>query len=39
VHAANGQRRVLVAIVNHPQARAAKPALEALVRWAAQQQP
>lgn len=39
VHGANGQRRVLVAIVNHPQARAAKPALEALVRWAAQQQP
>jgi D-alanyl-D-alanine carboxypeptidase/D-alanyl-D-alanine-endopeptidase (penicillin-binding protein 4) len=39
VHGANGQRRVLVAIVNHPEARAAKPALEALVRWAAQQQP
>lgn len=39
VHGANGQRLVLVAIVNHPEARAAKPALEALVRWAAQHQP
>ncbi len=36
VHGADGQRRVLVAIVNHDNARAAKPALEALVRWAAQ---
>ena len=36
VHGADGQRRVLVAIVNHENARAAKPALEALVRWAAQ---
>ncbi|WP_443082471.1 D-alanyl-D-alanine carboxypeptidase/D-alanyl-D-alanine-endopeptidase [Tepidimonas sp.] len=35
VHAANGRRRVLVAIVNHPHARAARPALEALVAWAA----
>jgi D-alanyl-D-alanine carboxypeptidase/D-alanyl-D-alanine-endopeptidase (penicillin-binding protein 4) len=35
VHGADGQRRVLVAIVNHDNARAAKPALEALVRWAA----
>ena len=36
VHGPDGQRRVLVAIVNHDNARAAKPALEALVRWAAQ---
>ena len=36
VHGADGQRRVLVAIVNHDNARAARPALEALVRWAAQ---
>ena len=35
VHGADGQRRVLVAIVNHPNARAARPALEALVQWAA----
>ena len=38
VHGADGQRRVLVAIVNHDNARAAKPALEALVRWAAQRE-
>jgi serine-type D-Ala-D-Ala carboxypeptidase/endopeptidase (penicillin-binding protein 4) len=36
VHGRDGQRRVLVAIVNHDNARAARPALEALVRWAAQ---
>ena len=35
VHGANGQRRVLVALVNHPNARAARPALDALVQWAA----
>jgi serine-type D-Ala-D-Ala carboxypeptidase/endopeptidase (penicillin-binding protein 4) len=35
VHGAGGQRRVLVAIVNHPQARDARPALDALVQWAA----
>lgn len=35
VHGPGGQRRVLVAIVNHPNARAARPALDALVRWAA----
>ena len=29
----SGQRYVLVAIVNHPQAGAARPALEALVQW------
>jgi serine-type D-Ala-D-Ala carboxypeptidase/endopeptidase (penicillin-binding protein 4) len=35
VHGRDGQRRVLVAMVNHPNARAARPALEALVQWAA----
>lgn len=35
VHGPGGQRRVLVAIVNHPNARAARPALDALVQWAA----
>ncbi|TSE28531.1 D-alanyl-D-alanine carboxypeptidase DacC [Tepidimonas thermarum] len=35
VHGPQGRRRVLVAIVNHPQARAARPALDALVQWAA----
>lgn len=35
VHAPDGRRRVLVAIVNHPQARAARPALDGLVQWAA----
>ncbi len=29
----SGQRYVLVAIVNHPQATAARPALDALVQW------
>ncbi len=33
VHALSGQRYVLVAIVNHPSAQAARPALEALVEW------
>jgi D-alanyl-D-alanine carboxypeptidase/D-alanyl-D-alanine-endopeptidase (penicillin-binding protein 4) len=33
VHALSGQRHVLVAIVNHPNAQAARPALEALVEW------
>lgn len=36
VHRADGQRLVLVALVNHPNARAARPALDALVQWAAQ---
>lgn len=36
VHRADGQRLVLVAIVNHPNARTARPALDALVQWAAQ---
>ena len=30
---ASGKRYVLVAIVNHPNANAAKPALDALVQW------
>ncbi len=34
VHALSGQRQVLVAMVNHPNANAARPALEALVEWA-----
>ena len=34
VDAANGRRLVVVAIVNHPNAPAARPALEALVDWA-----
>ncbi len=36
VHAASGRRYVLVAIANHPNAAAARPALEALVNWATQ---
>ena len=35
VHRRNGQRLVLVAIVNHPNAHATRPALDALVQWAA----
>jgi D-alanyl-D-alanine carboxypeptidase/D-alanyl-D-alanine-endopeptidase (penicillin-binding protein 4) len=31
----NGRRYVLVAVVNHPDANAARPAIEALVQWAA----
>ena len=34
VHAAGGKRFVLVAIVNHPNARAARPAIEAMIDWA-----
>lgn len=34
IHAGNGKRYVLVAIVNHPNARAARPALQALVEAA-----
>jgi D-alanyl-D-alanine carboxypeptidase/D-alanyl-D-alanine-endopeptidase (penicillin-binding protein 4) len=33
---ASGRRYVLVAIVNHPNANAARPALDALVQWAAE---
>lgn len=36
VHGEGGQRQVLVALVNHPNAAAARPALDALVEWAAQ---
>ncbi len=35
----NGRRYVLVAIVNHPQAAAARPALDALVQWALRDAP
>ena len=35
----SGRRYVLVAIVNHPNARAARPALDALTRWAADDAP
>ena len=35
VHGSGGQRWVLVALVNHPNANAARPALDALVDWAA----
>ena len=35
VHAANGRRLILVALVNHPNASAARPALNALIEWAA----
>ncbi|MBG9388821.1 D-alanyl-D-alanine carboxypeptidase/D-alanyl-D-alanine endopeptidase [Caenimonas aquaedulcis] len=38
VHAASGKRYVLVAIANHPQAFLARPAIEALVEWAARDQ-
>ena len=38
VDAASGHRQVLVAIVNHPNANAARPALDALVEWAARDQ-
>jgi D-alanyl-D-alanine carboxypeptidase/D-alanyl-D-alanine-endopeptidase (penicillin-binding protein 4) len=34
VHAASGQRYVLVAVANHPNAGAVKPAFEALLDWA-----
>ena len=30
----SGRRYVLVAVLNHPNARAARPALDALVQWA-----
>ena len=35
VHAQSGRRYVLVAIVNHPNANAARPVLDALMDWAA----
>ena len=34
VHTSSGRRLVVVAIINHPNAPAARPALEALVDWA-----
>jgi len=37
VHAPQGRRWVLVAIANHPQAGAARPAIDALVDWTARQ--
>lgn len=36
IHAQSGKRYVLVAIVNHAHANAARPALDALIDWAAQ---
>ena len=38
VHAASGKRYVLVAIANHPNANAMRPALEALIDWTARDQ-
>ncbi len=35
VHAASGKRYVLVVVVNHPNAAAARPAIEALIDWTA----
>jgi len=37
VHTPSGRRLVVVAMVNHPNASAARPALEALVEWAVRQ--
>ena len=34
VHAASGRRYVLVAFINHPNAGAGRPALDALLDWA-----
>ena len=39
VHAASGRRYVLVAIANHPNAAAARPALDALIDWTARDGP
>ena len=36
IHGADGRRRVFVAVVNHPDARQSKPALDAMVQWASQ---
>ena len=36
---ASGRRQVLVAVINHPNAPAARPALDALVDWARNDQP
>jgi D-alanyl-D-alanine carboxypeptidase/D-alanyl-D-alanine-endopeptidase (penicillin-binding protein 4) len=37
VDGANAKRWILVAVLNHPNANAARPALDALIDWAAQQ--
>ena len=37
VHGASGKRYVLVAIANHPNAAAVRPAIEALVDWTARE--
>jgi D-alanyl-D-alanine carboxypeptidase/D-alanyl-D-alanine-endopeptidase (penicillin-binding protein 4) len=37
VDGASGQRYVVIGIINHPNANAARPALDALLRWAVQQ--
>jgi D-alanyl-D-alanine carboxypeptidase/D-alanyl-D-alanine-endopeptidase (penicillin-binding protein 4) len=37
VNAANGTRYAVVGFINHPNASAARPALEALVEWTAAQ--
>jgi D-alanyl-D-alanine carboxypeptidase/D-alanyl-D-alanine-endopeptidase (penicillin-binding protein 4) len=34
VHTASGKRLVVVSVINHPNAAAARPALDALVDWA-----
>jgi D-alanyl-D-alanine carboxypeptidase/D-alanyl-D-alanine-endopeptidase (penicillin-binding protein 4) len=34
VHASDGQRRVFVAILNHPDARVARPVMDTLLQWA-----
>ncbi|MFZ8528597.1 D-alanyl-D-alanine carboxypeptidase, partial [Staphylococcus aureus] len=39
VDAPSGRRWVMVAIINHPQAQAARPVLEAVLRWVAQDAP
>jgi D-alanyl-D-alanine carboxypeptidase/D-alanyl-D-alanine-endopeptidase (penicillin-binding protein 4) len=39
VHASSGKRYVLVAMVNHANASAAKPAMDALIDWAARDEP
>lgn len=36
VHGTDGHRRVFVAVVNHPDARNARPALDTMVQWASQ---
>jgi D-alanyl-D-alanine carboxypeptidase/D-alanyl-D-alanine-endopeptidase (penicillin-binding protein 4) len=39
VHGPDGRRHVLVALINHPNAVAGRPALEALVEWTARRSP